>query len=516
LLSEYREYMLVPSVSVEHEIGELKEEIEAYESVFEQTSEADELEAGFIKRIKTAEQNLEQRGNDAIAQRRLLFDHIGTIEAFEATMENVSANGTSGADADDAEDSVTGAKPVEAREVSEPGELIHEYLSELREFALAPNDSTLQEIAAIERSLQQFVPARDDHRAFEPGYLARDGAERASIRELLEAGRISVALTGDFLAKIEDLERTEDELLNVLDEAGLLLARETDKAFEFGFAIIAAIMVVVLAGISLAAYLVSREIGRPVTALADATTRLGGGNLSARADAGRKDEIGVLAAAFNQMAVNLELNIEQRDRAQFDLKALNEELEQQGANLIYVAENLRVARDEAETASRAKSEFLAAMSHELRTPLNAIIGFSEVIKDQTFGPIGHAKYHDYAKDIHYSGQHLLDLINDILDLAKIESGTDELHEANVEVPELIDSVVRLVHHRAKKGMVELELDICDDLPLLLVDQRKLTQILVNLGVWSRTVMGWIDLESLWLFGPALGKVLEGRETLEGL
>ena len=77
-------------------------------------------------------------------------------------------------------------------------------------------------------------------------------------------------------------------------------------------------------------------------------------------------------------------------------------------------EDLKIARDEAEGANRAKSEFLATMSHELRTPLNAIIGFSEIIKDETFGPVGNTQYRDYASDIHGSGQHLLGLINDIL------------------------------------------------------------------------------------------------------
>ncbi len=168
---------------------------------------------------------------------------------------------------------------------------------------------------------------------------------------------------------------------------------------------------------------------------------------------------------------------------------------------------LRTASDQAEAANRAKSEFLAAMSHELRTPLNAILGFSDIIKDEMLGPVGSARYRDYASDINTSGQHLLDLINDILDLSKVESGTDELHEENIQIPEIIFSVLRLVQHRAEKGGIELEIERPDEPPLLRVDERKLKQILVNLltnaikfteaggkvtlRVWCRTDSGYV-------------------------
>ncbi|MCH7795309.1 MAG: PAS domain S-box protein, partial [Proteobacteria bacterium] len=127
-----------------------------------------------------------------------------------------------------------------------------------------------------------------------------------------------------------------------------------------------------------------------------------------------------------------------------ELELAQRRLERQGEDLVRLADDLLIARDEARAADRAKSEFLAAMSHELRTPLNAVIGFSEIIKDETFGPIGSVRYRDYASDIHESGQHLLALINDILDLSKVESGVDELHEENIEVPEILESVLRLV------------------------------------------------------------------------
>ena len=163
-----------------------------------------------------------------------------------------------------------------------------------------------------------------------------------------------------------------------------------------------------------------------------------------------------------------------------DLKAAHFKLEMQGESLTCLADDLRVARDEARAADRAKSEFLAAMSHELRTPLNAVLGFSEIIKNETFGPVGSVQYRDYAEDIHHSGQHLLSLINDILDLSKIESGKDELAEDHLEIPEIVRSTLKLVEHRVEQGGIELNLDLADQLPVLRADERKLKQILVNL------------------------------------
>ncbi len=163
-----------------------------------------------------------------------------------------------------------------------------------------------------------------------------------------------------------------------------------------------------------------------------------------------------------------------------DLEEAQRRLERQGMDLVRLADDLRGAHDRAERANRAKSEFLANMSHELRTPLNAIIGFSEMIKDQTGGPVGNDRYREYAKDINDSGRHLLDLINDILDLSKIESGSEELHEEDIVIPEVIGTILTLVKGRAHDDRIEVELDAGDELPGLRADCRKFKQILVNL------------------------------------
>jgi PAS domain S-box-containing protein len=142
-------------------------------------------------------------------------------------------------------------------------------------------------------------------------------------------------------------------------------------------------------------------------------------------------------------------------------------------------EELIKSKDAAEFANRTKTEFLANMSHELRTPLNAIIGFAEVIKDEMFGPVGLKKYSDYANDIHNSGRHLLDLINDILDLSKLEAGKMALHEADVALRTVIEDCVMLVRDRVEKGGILFVTDVEQGLPRLRCDERALKQVLLN-------------------------------------
>ncbi len=145
-----------------------------------------------------------------------------------------------------------------------------------------------------------------------------------------------------------------------------------------------------------------------------------------------------------------------------------------------LAEEIAIARDQAKAANKSRSEFLAMMSHELRTPLNAVIGYSEIIKEETFGPIGSPKYREYVDDIHDSGRYLLNIINDILDLSKLETGRLELLEVDVDVVEAVNASMRLIRERALTGGVTLELNCDGDLPTLHADERKLKQILVSL------------------------------------
>jgi signal transduction histidine kinase len=140
---------------------------------------------------------------------------------------------------------------------------------------------------------------------------------------------------------------------------------------------------------------------------------------------------------------------------------------------------IEVKSGEVERASRHKSEFLANMSHELRTPLNAIIGFSEVLAERLFGEIND-KQAEYVGDILQAGQHLLCLINDILDLSKIEAGRMELEVSEFDLPEAIDNTLALVRERAQRRGVALERTIDARLGVVRADERKVKQVLLNL------------------------------------
>ncbi len=150
------------------------------------------------------------------------------------------------------------------------------------------------------------------------------------------------------------------------------------------------------------------------------------------------------------------------------------------AELRLAEEEARRAHEISELASRAKTEFLANMSHELRTPLNAIIGFSEILKNELFGPLGSQAYTDYVRDIHVSGTHLLGVINDILDYSKAEAGALDLENRPVDIRIVATACIRLLKPRAEAAEVEMINNVDEQLPRLGGDETKIRQILLNL------------------------------------
>ncbi|SEL74476.1 two-component system, cell cycle sensor histidine kinase PleC [Xaviernesmea oryzae] len=162
-----------------------------------------------------------------------------------------------------------------------------------------------------------------------------------------------------------------------------------------------------------------------------------------------------------------------------DLSASRLKLERQKAELSIANANYQAEKERAEAANRAKSEFLANMSHELRTPLNAILGFSEILQKKMFGALGSEKYDEYAHDIHDSGKHLLNLINDILDMSKIEAGQMTINREQIDLAPLVEEALRLIKGPAMQKNIVVDQEIASGLTLH-ADRRAMKQILLNL------------------------------------
>jgi signal transduction histidine kinase len=200
-----------------------------------------------------------------------------------------------------------------------------------------------------------------------------------------------------------------------------------------------------------------------------------------------------------------------------ELELAQDMLEKQGAELSQTADNLYHAREQERSANNAKSEFLANMSHELRTPLNSIIGFSEMVKLQAVGPVENERYLEYAGYIHSSGKHLLELINDMLDLAKVESGKLELEEEVVDFGAIYEGCRTLLEHRIAGDGLRVNLMLPDDPPLLLADKRKMRQILFNLlsNAIKYTPNGG-RITTFVKTGPDIGFVFHVSDTGKGM
>ncbi|GHF22412.1 hypothetical protein GCM10017044_15790 [Kordiimonas sediminis] len=201
----------------------------------------------------------------------------------------------------------------------------------------------------------------------------------------------------------------------------------------------------------------------------------------------KNDELGLLVSqinmAFDAVQVLLD-NLRSTNRAlsssEEALRRRSWELEKEVERTKETARQLIATKEEAEAANRAKSVFLANVSHELRTPLNAIIGFSSIMADEMFGPVGQRKYQEYLQDIRSSSEHLSDVLGEVLDLAKIEAGQMKLEEEPVDIKNLCSESVSLVSAQASTKGFGITMQIADELPHVNGDRLRIKQSILNL------------------------------------
>jgi signal transduction histidine kinase len=233
--------------------------------------------------------------------------------------------------------------------------------------------------------------------------------------------------------------------------------------------------------------LLARRLVRPIESIQVAAARIGSGALDQRMEIASQDELGALAEEFNRMAARL----------QESYASLEQKVEERTRELAKTLEELDEKSRELAAASRHKSEFLANMSHELRTPLNAIIGFSQVLGQRLYGDVNE-KQAEYLQDILNSGNHLLALINDILDLSKVEAGQVELEVAPFSLTEALQRGVVMVRERATKDTVEVTLAADPGVDVVTGDERRIRQVIFNLlsnAVKFTPVGGAVDVRA---------------------
>jgi two-component system, NtrC family, sensor kinase len=254
-----------------------------------------------------------------------------------------------------------------------------------------------------------------------------------------------------------------------------------------------AVLLVVFLGLAIVtSVLLARNLVRPIESMRAAAASIGAGALDQRIATSSRDELGALAEEFNRMAAQL----------QASYASLEGKVEERTKELANALAELDVKSRELEAASRHKSEFLANMSHELRTPLNAITGFSQVLRKGLFGEINE-KQAEYLDDILASARHLLSLIDDVLDLAKVEAGQIELHPAPFYLPEALERGVVIVRERATKGGVRISMTVGPGVGTVVGDERRVTQVLFNL------------LSNAVKFTPSGGEVAVRASRLDG-
>lgn len=376
------------------------------------------------------------------------------------------------------------------RKIAAYRQLQHRTTAQLYSVASALAAADARALDATLRQLKQFgydldrlhFVARDEVETMERVSKYYDSfiATVTEVVELIRAGKVTEgreAQIGRAGPLADRLERLTNELVNKAEAD--MVARVDDSQDDYlrsrrlviGF---------VVGGLLLAlglGYSISLSLIDPLKTIGRRFDEIGAGNFSRHADVANRDELGALAVNLNRMS-----------------------------------DELGHLYQTIETANRHKSEFLANMSHELRTPLNAILGFSEVLSERYFGELND-KQDEYVRDIRGSGEHLLSLINDILDLSKIEAGRMELELSEFDLRATLENVVTLVRERAQRHGIALNVHLAPRLGSIRADERKLKQIMLNL--LSNAVKFTPDGGSITVAAKPIGRMVEVAVTDTG-
>jgi len=387
------------------------------------------------------------------------------------------------------------------RKIAAYRQLQHDTTGQLYSVASSLSTSDERSLEATLRQLNQFGYDLDRLQ-----FVAKDEAELlARVREdyeqfirvvthvieLIRSGKVAEGqrIQHKEAGPLADrLERLTNELVNKAESEMVASVETSHEAYltsqniVFGFQVGSILLALGLG------YAISRSLIDPVKRMEELLGQIGAGDFTQRIEVPNKDELGTLAAHLNRMS-----------------------------------EELGRLYSELEAANRHKSEFLASMSHELRTPLNAIIGFSEVLKERMFGELND-KQAEYVEDIHASGRHLHSLINDVLDLSKVEAGRMELEITRFDLPLTIENALTLIRERAGRHGIALKLDLDARLGEIAADERKVRQILLNLlsnavkftpeggriGVHAMPVNGGVEIA---VSDTGIGIALADQETI---
>lgn len=338
----------------------------------------------------------------------------------------------------------------DARRIGELGGRVEQMWDRVRQLIALTSDSVELRPAAEAVEVDYFVPAGNAY-----AELISNHGSRQTPTETVDGRRWPAPAV--------------QSLINMRDRAVSLaewrVSRELHSA-QWTLATASAGAAVALLLGFLGAFVFARRVLYPILDLTGVITRLAKNERHLLVPAiQRNDEIGQMARAIETLRLSAIASDEREalDTAERDTRE----------------RELRIAKGQAEAANRAKSVFLANMSHELRTPLNAIIGFSDIMRSQLFGSLS-SKYRDYAQDIFSSGSHLLQLINRVLDLAKVESGTAELVEGMVDLRDVTGRVINVIRVQADAANIAVQSGFPDELPALWGDEVRIQEILTNL------------------------------------